>query len=126
MRQSSLSYHLVILKPGKKGLMRCITYEENNMTGVMGPGDSVEIILLLGMVDRVHHVIWLLGLRLSPCSFPHGAKSVEKLKLYEKYPSTIKCDPSPLAYFLRKVSLWSSHMRSHSWIIIKWPYRMLI
>lgn len=63
------------------------------MTDVMGLEDSGEIIPLLVMVDQTHQVIWLLGLRLSPCSFRHGAKSVKHLKLYEKCPFAFKCDP---------------------------------
>ncbi|CAL9045225.1 unnamed protein product [Musa banksii] len=32
-----------------------------------------------------------------PCSFRHGAESVKNLKMYDKYPAKIQCDPTKVA-----------------------------
>ncbi|XP_061348181.1 transmembrane 9 superfamily member 11-like isoform X1 [Gastrolobium bilobum] len=72
-------------------------YEETNVARVMGTGDGAEVIPIgkEGSSDKPGYMV--VGFEVVPCSIMHNADSVKNLKMYDKYPSPIKCDPSTVA-----------------------------
>lgn len=71
-------------------------YEETNVARVMGTGEAAEVIPTLGKVSDVPGYM-VVGFEVIPCSTTFNADSVKKLKMYEKYPSPIKCDPTSVS-----------------------------
>uniref|UniRef100_A0A803QBH5 Transmembrane 9 superfamily member n=2 Tax=Cannabis sativa TaxID=3483 RepID=A0A803QBH5_CANSA len=71
-------------------------YEDANMARVMGTGDAAEVIPTIAKGDEVPGYM-VVGFEVIPCSIMHNADSVKNLKIYEKYPSPIKCDPTSVS-----------------------------
>lgn len=71
-------------------------YEEANVARVMGTGDAAEVIPTIGKGSDVPGYM-VVGFEVLPCSAMHKADLVKNLKMYEKYPSAIKCDPTSVS-----------------------------
>ncbi|XP_010088424.2 transmembrane 9 superfamily member 11 isoform X1 [Morus notabilis] len=71
-------------------------YEEANVARVMGTGDAAEVIPTIGKGSDVPGYM-VVGFEVIPCSTMHKADLVKNLKMYEKYPSAIKCDPTSVS-----------------------------
>lgn len=71
-------------------------YEEANVARVMGTGDAAEVIPTIGKGSDVPGYM-VVGFEVLPCSTMHKADLVKNLKMYEKYPSAIKCDPTSVS-----------------------------
>ncbi|XP_052210493.1 transmembrane 9 superfamily member 11-like [Diospyros lotus] len=73
-------------------------YEENSMAAVTRLGDGDEL-LPVGQKkpsnDSEGYMV--VGFELAPCSFLHNPEHVKNLKMYDKYPSPIHCDPTTVA-----------------------------
>lgn len=69
-------------------------YEEANVARVMGTGDAAEVIPTIGKSGSEVPGYMVVGFEVVPCSVMHNADSTKNLKMYEKYPSDIKCDPT--------------------------------
>ncbi|CAA2984353.1 transmembrane 9 superfamily member 11-like [Olea europaea subsp. europaea] len=98
-------------------------YEETNVARVMGTGDAAEVIST-GNSGSDAPGYMVVGFEVVPCNVQHNTNSLKNLKMYDKYPSQIKCDPTtvtsaikenePMA-FTYEVSFVESD--------IKWPSR---
>lgn len=77
-------------------------YEENNVARVMGTGDAADVNPPLenGGSDTPGYMV--VGFEVVPCSIPHDAESVKNSKMYEKYPSAVKCDPSSVSMVIKE------------------------
>ncbi|CAL9161393.1 unnamed protein product [Musa hybrid cultivar] len=68
-------------------------FEDAHVAKVTTTGDASEAIL-----EKVESELpgWMVvGFEVVvPCSFRHGAESVTNLKMYDKYPAKIQCDPT--------------------------------
>ncbi|XAR50736.1 hypothetical protein NMG60_11005149 [Bertholletia excelsa] len=87
-----------------------LVYEETNVarinSGSEGPGYMV------------------VGFEVTPCSFAHKANSLKNLKMYDKYPDSIKCDPSSVAMAVKEgQSVAFTYEVSFVKSDIKWPSR---
>ncbi|GAV83959.1 EMP70 domain-containing protein [Cephalotus follicularis] len=67
-------------------------YEEPNVSRVMGTGDAAEVIPTIGNSGSEVPGYMVVGFEVMPCSVMHNVDSVKNLKMYDKYPSSIKCD----------------------------------
>ncbi|ESW27116.1 hypothetical protein PHAVU_003G175400 [Phaseolus vulgaris] len=72
-------------------------YEETNVARVMGTGDAAEMIPTIDKEGSDKPGYMVVGFEVIPCSILHNADSVKGMKMYNKYPSPIKCDPSTVA-----------------------------
>lgn len=98
-------------------------YEETNVARVMGTGDAAEMIppVKEGSEKPGYMVV---GFEVIPCSIMHNANSVKNLKMYEKYPSPIKCDPSTVAMPIKEGQpLAFTYEVTFEESDIKWPSR---
>ncbi|KAL5547668.1 hypothetical protein UlMin_002899 [Ulmus minor] len=68
-------------------------YEEGNVARVMGTGDAAEVIPTVGKGSEIPGYM-VVGFEVVPCSSVHNADLVKNTKMYEKYPASIKCDPT--------------------------------
>ncbi|XP_043697362.1 transmembrane 9 superfamily member 11 [Telopea speciosissima] len=99
-------------------------YEETNVAGVMGTGDAAEVIPTVDKPGSDVPGYMVVGFEVVPCSFQHNANSVNKMKMYEKYPSPIRCDPSTVAMAVKQGQpLVFTYEVSFVESDIKWPSR---
>ncbi|KAK3033186.1 hypothetical protein RJ639_036978 [Escallonia herrerae] len=77
-------------------------YEETNVASVMGTGDAAEVIPTGGKSDSDVPGYMVVGFEVTPCSYQHTAVSLKNLKMYGKYPSAIKCDPTTVAMAVKE------------------------
>ncbi|XP_052183623.1 transmembrane 9 superfamily member 11-like [Diospyros lotus] len=77
-------------------------YEETNVAGVMGTGDAAEVIPTIGKSGSEVPGFMVVGFEVIPCSVQHNVESLKSLKMYDKYPSAIKCDPSTVAMAVKE------------------------
>ncbi|WOL19400.1 hypothetical protein Cni_G28198 [Canna indica] len=70
-------------------------YEETNVARVVGStGDAADVIQTSDK-SRSGNAGWtVVGFEVVPCSVLHNAESTKNLKMYDKYPSKIQCDPT--------------------------------
>ncbi|CAH2050315.1 unnamed protein product [Thlaspi arvense] len=68
-------------------------YEEPSMAGVIGAGDGAELITTDDKTSNKSKGYMVVGFEVTPCSFRHIPETVKKLKMYDKYPYSIECDP---------------------------------
>ncbi|PON67133.1 Nonaspanin [Parasponia andersonii] len=98
-------------------------YEDANMARVMGTGDAAEVIptMTKGSGNPGYMVV---GFEVVPCSIMHNADSVKNVKIYEKYPSRIKCDPTSVSVPVKEgqpiVFTYEVEFENSD---IKWPSR---
>ncbi|CAA0813467.1 Transmembrane 9 superfamily member 11 [Striga hermonthica] len=72
-------------------------YEETNVAQVMGTGDAVEVVPTVGREGSDAPGYMVVGFEVVPCSFRHDPNSLKNLKMYDKYPVPINCDPGTVA-----------------------------
>lgn len=98
-------------------------YEETNVARVMGTGDAAEVISTIGKGSDVPGYM-VVGFEVIPCSTTFNADSVKNLKMYEKYPSPIKCDPTSVSVPMKEgkpiVFTYEVEFEESD---IKWPSR---
>ncbi|XP_062078276.1 transmembrane 9 superfamily member 11 [Humulus lupulus] len=98
-------------------------YEDANMARVMGTGDAAEVIPTIAKGSEVPGYM-VVGFEVIPCSIMHNADSVKNVKIYEKYPSPIKCDPTSVSVPIKEgqpiVFTYEVEFEKSD---IKWPSR---
>ncbi|KAL8488494.1 hypothetical protein ACS0TY_024234 [Phlomoides rotata] len=99
-------------------------YEETNVASVMGTGDAAELIPTIGNEGSDAPGYMVVGFEVVPCSFQHNADSLKNLKMYGKYPSSIKCDPATVAMAIKENEpVAFTYEVSFEERDIKWPSR---
>ncbi|KAL6226189.1 PREDICTED: transmembrane 9 superfamily member 11 [Fragaria vesca subsp. vesca] len=99
-------------------------YEEPNVARVMGTGDGAEVIPTVAKTDSDVPGWIIVGFEVIPCSFMHNADTVKNLKIYDKYPTAIKCDPTTVAMAVdEKKPIVFSYEVEFEESDIKWPSR---
>ncbi|GFY80780.1 endomembrane protein 70 protein family [Actinidia rufa] len=99
-------------------------YEETNVVGIMGTGDAAEVIPTGGKSGSDVPGYMVVGFEVVPCSFQHNAESLKNLKMYGRYPSAIKCDPSTVAMAVKEgESVAFTYEVKFVESDIKWPSR---
>ncbi|KAJ8767856.1 hypothetical protein K2173_020796 [Erythroxylum novogranatense] len=99
-------------------------FEEANVARVMGTGDAAEMIPTNGNGGLDNPGYMVVGFEAVPCSILHNAKSVKNLKMYDKYSSQIKCDPTTVAMSIKeKEPIVFTYEVSFEESDIKWPSR---
>ncbi|KAM0969236.1 hypothetical protein ACFX13_017789 [Malus domestica] len=99
-------------------------YEEPNVARVMGTGEGAEVIPTIAKSDSDEPGYIIVGFEVIPCSFMHNVDSVKKLKMYEKYPAKILCDPTTVAMPINeKQSVVFTYEVEFEESDIKWPSR---
>ncbi|KAL6221589.1 hypothetical protein ACLB2K_004985 [Fragaria x ananassa] len=99
-------------------------YEEPNVARVMGTGDGAEVIPTVAKTDSDVPGWIIVGFEVIPCSFMHNADAVKNLKIYDKYPTAIKCDPTTVAMSVdEKKPIVFSYEVEFEESDIKWPSR---
>ncbi|GMI84244.1 hypothetical protein like AT5G35160 [Hibiscus trionum] len=99
-------------------------YEETSMANVMGTGDAADVIP--GGSKRVSDVpgYMVVGFEVVPCSFMHEGNLVKKLKMYEKYPSSIKCETTTVSMPIKEgAPIAFTYEVAFEESDIKWPSR---
>ncbi|KAI8023512.1 Transmembrane 9 superfamily member 11 [Camellia lanceoleosa] len=77
-------------------------YEEPNVARVMGTGDAVEMIPTNKKSESEELGYMVVGFEVVPCSFQHNIESLKNLKMYDKYPSAIKCESGAVAMAVKE------------------------
>ncbi|KAG6587848.1 Transmembrane 9 superfamily member 11, partial [Cucurbita argyrosperma subsp. argyrosperma] len=77
-------------------------YEETNVASVMGTGDAAGVIQTIGKQELDAPGYMVVGFEVVPCSPLHNVDSVKNLKMYEKYPNPIQCDPASVSMQIKK------------------------
>ncbi|KAL6221357.1 hypothetical protein ACLB2K_009108 [Fragaria x ananassa] len=99
-------------------------YEEPNVARVMGTGDGAEVIPTVAKTDSDVPGWIIVGFEVIPCSFMHNADAVKNLKIYDKYPTAIKCDPTTVVMSVdEKKPIVFSYEVEFEESDIKWPSR---
>ncbi|XP_068652756.1 transmembrane 9 superfamily member 11 [Aristolochia californica] len=97
-------------------------YEEANVARVIGTGDAAELMPTTKGSEVPGYMV--VGFEVVPCSYQHDAQSVKNLKMYDKYPSAINCDPSTVTMTVKEGQpLVFSYEVSFVESDIKWPSR---
>ncbi|CAO2822544.1 unnamed protein product [Amaranthus hypochondriacus] len=100
-------------------------YEETNVARVMGTGDAVEMIPggngVGGSGEPGYMVV---GFEVVPCSVQHDMNAIKDLKMYDKYPGKINCDPSTVSMAIKESQpVTFTYEVSFVESDIKWPSR---
>lgn len=99
-------------------------YEETNVARVMGTGDAAEVIPPITKEESDVPGYMVVGFEVVPCSFQHDLEVVKNLKMYDKYPAAINCDPATVANVVKEGQpLVFSYEVSFVESDIKWPSR---
>lgn len=99
-------------------------YEETNVARVMGTGDAAEMIPTVGNSGSDVPGYMVVGFEVVTCSVRHNADSLKNLKMYDKYPTSIKCDPSTVSMAIKENEpLAFTYEVSFVESDIKWPSR---
>ncbi|XP_047941431.1 transmembrane 9 superfamily member 11-like [Salvia hispanica] len=99
-------------------------FEENNMARVMGTGDAAEMIPPEKNQGSAIPGYMVVGFEVVACSFQHKDELVKNLKMYNKYPASISCDPNAVAMPIKENEpLAFSYEVSFVEKDIKWPSR---
>ncbi|GMH04608.1 hypothetical protein Nepgr_006448 [Nepenthes gracilis] len=75
-------------------------YEETNVARIMGTGDAVEVVPTGGGSDVPGYIV--VGFEVVPCNVLHDSNTVEKLKMQDKYPTRINCEPSTVSVAIKE------------------------
>ncbi|KAJ1698501.1 hypothetical protein LUZ63_007013 [Rhynchospora breviuscula] len=99
-------------------------YEETNVARVMGTGDAAEVIPAMDKSGSLPPGWMVVGFEVVPCSFKHDSESIKTLKMHDKYPVKIQCDPTTVSMSIKEnqpvvFTYEVSFMESD----IKWPSR---
>lgn len=99
-------------------------YEEPNVARVMGTGDGAEVIPTVAKSDSDVPGWIIVGFEVIPCSVPHKVDAVKKLKMYEKYPDALVCEPTSVAMAIdEKKPIVFTYEVEFEESDIKWPSR---
>ncbi|KAJ9141096.1 hypothetical protein P3X46_031672 [Hevea brasiliensis] len=99
-------------------------YEEANVARVMGTGDAAEVIPRIGNEGSDIPGYMVVGFEVVPCNFMHNVQSVKNSKMYDKYPSPIKCDPTTVAMPIKENEpIVFTYEVTFEESDIKWPSR---
>ncbi|KAG6528302.1 hypothetical protein ZIOFF_010454 [Zingiber officinale] len=73
-------------------------YEETDVARVVGTtGDAADVIQIADK-SRSGKVGWIVvGFEVVPCSVLHNLEKTKNLKMYDKYPAKVECDPTTVA-----------------------------
>ncbi|CAN1771843.1 Transmembrane 9 superfamily member 11 [Linum perenne] len=97
-------------------------YEEANMARVMGTGDAAEMIPNTPGSETPGYMV--VGFEVVPCNVVHNAKSLKDTKMYGKYPSPIKCDPTTVSFPIKENQpIVFTYEVAFEESDIKWPSR---
>lgn len=99
-------------------------YEDPNVAQVMGTGDAADVIPSVEKSGSGTSGWMVVGFEVVPCSFKHDSESIKSLKMFDKYPAKIQCDPSTVSMNIKEnqpvvFTYEVSFMESD----IKWPSR---
>lgn len=100
-------------------------YEETNVARVMGTGDAAEMIPggngVGGSGEPGYMVV---GFEVVPCSVQHDMNAIKDLKMYDKYPGKINCDPATVSMAIKESQpVAFTYEVSFVESDIKWPSR---
>ncbi|XP_047321434.1 transmembrane 9 superfamily member 11-like [Impatiens glandulifera] len=99
-------------------------YEETNVASVMGTGDVPEVIPTVKKSEPEIPGYMVVGFEVVACSVQHNVESVKNSKMYEKYTTPIKCDPTTVAMSVKEGQpLVFSYEVAFVESDIKWPSR---
>ncbi|XVE98495.1 hypothetical protein REPUB_Repub03eG0111600 [Reevesia pubescens] len=99
-------------------------YEETNVAHVMGIGDAVEVMPTMGNAGSDVPGYMVVGFEVVPCSVMHNGNLVKNLKMYEKYPSPIKCESTTVSMPIKEgESIVFTYEVAFEESDIKWPSR---
>ncbi|KAK9029602.1 hypothetical protein V6N11_026712 [Hibiscus sabdariffa] len=99
-------------------------YEEPDVARVMGTGDGAEAIPTVGNKGSVVPGYMVVGFEVIPCSVKHDGNLVKNLKMYEKYPSPIKCEPTTVSMPIKEGEpIVFTYEVTFEESDIKWPSR---
>ncbi|OVA04414.1 Nonaspanin (TM9SF) [Macleaya cordata] len=100
-------------------------YEDPAITGAVGAtGDAVDMFPAKKMVQNSSPGQIIVGFEVVPCSYQHNADRSKKLRMYEKFPSAINCDPMSLAVEVKEgESIVFSYEVTFEKSNIRWPSR---
>ncbi|CAM8945928.1 unnamed protein product [Rhodiola kirilowii] len=99
-------------------------YEEPNVARVMGTGDAAEMIPATEKPESEVPGYMVVGFEVIPCSVMHDVNAAKNLKMYDKYPSPIKCDPTTVAMAIKEGQPMSfTYEVEFELSDIKWPSR---
>ncbi|XP_047321500.1 transmembrane 9 superfamily member 11-like [Impatiens glandulifera] len=99
-------------------------YEETNVASVMGTGDVPEVIPTAKKSEPEIPGYMVVGFEVVPCSVQNNVESVKNSKMYEKYTTPIKCDPTTVAMAVKEGQpLVFSYEVAFVESDIKWPSR---
>lgn len=99
-------------------------YEEPNVAHVMGTGDAADVIPPVGKGESNVPGYMVVGFEVVPCSVTHDANAVKNSKMYSKYPSPIKCDPTTVSMAVKEGQpITFTYEVDFELSDIKWPSR---
>ncbi|KZV14460.1 hypothetical protein F511_43074 [Dorcoceras hygrometricum] len=99
-------------------------YEETNLARVVGTDDAAEMIPTVGNSGSDVPGYMVVGFEVVACSVSHSADAVKNLNMYDKYPTSIKCDPSTVSMAIKENEpLAFTYEVSFVERDIKWPSR---
>lgn len=78
-------------------------YEDANVARVMGAADATDVIPAGGKDGGAGNSGWMVvGFEVVPCSIKHNPEDVKSHKMYDRYPSKIKCDPTTVSMSIKE------------------------
>lgn len=99
-------------------------YEDSNVASVMGTGDAAGVIPTLGKQGLDAPGYMVVGFEVVPCSPLLNADLVKNLKMYQKYPNSIQCDPTSVSTLINKGQpIVFTYEVTFEESDIKWPSR---
>ncbi|GLT97675.1 hypothetical protein SLE2022_152300 [Rubroshorea leprosula] len=99
-------------------------YEETNVVPVMGTGNAAEVIPTVGNGESDVPAYMVVGFEVVPCSVMLNANAVKNLKMYEKYPTSVKCDPNTVSMPIKEGEpIVFTYEVAFEESDIKWPSR---
>ncbi|KMZ73386.1 Transmembrane 9 superfamily protein member 2 [Zostera marina] len=101
-------------------------YQEPNVVNVMNTGDTAELFPTTAdsETEDVEPGYTVVGFEVVPCSFQHDTEIVKDLKMYNKYPTKIVCDPATVSMAVKENQTFAfSYEVVFEESDIKWPSR---
>ncbi|CAH9086801.1 unnamed protein product [Cuscuta europaea] len=101
-------------------------YERTSVPNVIGAAEGAELIVGEDNSSKVDSApgYMVVGFEVVPCSFQHDAKVLVNRSMYDKYPTSIQCDPAMVSMMIKEGdSLAFTYEVSFVESDIKWPSR---
>ncbi|XWS70803.1 hypothetical protein CRYUN_Cryun03dG0080400 [Craigia yunnanensis] len=99
-------------------------YEETNVARMMGTGDAAEVIPTIGNGGSDVPGYMVVGFEVVPCSVLDNGNLVKNLKMYEKYPSPVKCESTTVSMPIKEGEpIVFTYEVTFEESDIKWPSR---